>query len=288
MFFSKNFLYMIKIFIMLILLTGSAWGRQVEYEGLIIPCDVIDIGTPTDGIVSKVSVDRSSLVQKGQILVEFEASVAMAAVEEAKEKAAFKGDIRLEQARLAFAKRVHERMRTLTAVSAQDKDKAATDIILAGLRIKKAREKHQLAQIEYKKAQAMLDRHFIKSPVSGVVVERYISPGEYVSTQPLMQIAQIDPLIVEVIVPADIFGMVRPGMTATVIPEFEEYGALDATVTIVDRVIDSASSTFGVRLELPNPAQEIPSGLKCKVRFEFDDASFERKMKARLASNIIK
>ena len=36
---------------------------------------------------------------------------------------------------------------------------------------------------------------------------------------------------------------------------------------IVDKVVDSASGTFGVRLELPNPAGNMPAGVKCKVRF---------------------
>ena len=41
-----------------------------------------------------------------------------------------------------------------------------------------------------------------------------------------------------------------------------------ARVTVVDRVVDAASGTFGVRLELPNPDYRLPAGLKCKVRFE--------------------
>jgi hypothetical protein len=38
-------------------------------------------------------------------------------------------------------------------------------------------------------------------------------------------------------------------------------------VTVVDRVVDAASSTFGVRLELANPDYRLPAGLKCRVRF---------------------
>jgi multidrug efflux pump subunit AcrA (membrane-fusion protein) len=38
-------------------------------------------------------------------------------------------------------------------------------------------------------------------------------------------------------------------------------------VAVVDRVVDAASSTFRVRLELPNPQHRIPAGLKCKVTF---------------------
>ena len=60
-------------------------------------------------------------------------------------------------------------------------------------------------------------------------------------------------------------------MKAQIIPETEEEGDYIATVAIVDRVIDPASGTFGVRLELPNPDYRLPGGLKCMVRF-LDDA----------------
>jgi multidrug efflux pump subunit AcrA (membrane-fusion protein) len=108
-----------------------------------------------------------------------------------------------------------------------------------------------------------------------VVVERYVSPGEYVNSQPLLRVAQIDPLRVEVIVPAQIFGRIIPGMTAIIVPELPEYGEQTATVTIVDKVIDAASSTFGVRLELPNAEQQMPSGLRCLVRFEINENADE-------------
>jgi membrane fusion protein, multidrug efflux system len=38
-------------------------------------------------------------------------------------------------------------------------------------------------------------------------------------------------------------------------------------VKVVDHVIDAASGTFGIRLELKNPDYSLPAGLKCKVRF---------------------
>ena len=57
------------------------------------------------------------------------------------------------------------------------------------------------------------------------------------------------------------------GMRWMVSPEAPG-GRYTATVTLVDRVIDAASGTFGVRLELPNPNLAIPAGAKCKVRFK--------------------
>ncbi len=253
---------------LLLLAASPGWAETVEYDGLIEPYAVVEIGSPAEGIVANVTVDRSSSIKKGQVLVELEASVEQAALEKAQAMARFNGELRLQEAQLAFAKRAHDRVRTLDAISIHDKDRAATEISLTKSRLEKAKENNMLAKLELKKAQAMLARSTIKSPISGVVVERYVSPGEYVNIQPLLRVAQIDPLRVEVIVPAPLFGRISPGMTATIVPELPEYGERTATVTIVDRVIDSSSSTFGVRLELPNAEQQMPSGLKCLVRFE--------------------
>ncbi len=103
--------------------------------------------------------------------------------------------------------------------------------------------------------------------IKGVVVERFLAPGEFVEEQPILKIAQIDPLNVEAIVPVEFFGSIKVGMQAEVQPEEPVGGIYTAKVKIVDQVIDAASGTFGVRLELPNPGYKLPAGLKCKVIF---------------------
>jgi len=50
-------------------------------------------------------------------------------------------------------------------------------------------------------------------------------------------------------------------------PEAPVGGAHEARVVIVDRLLDAASGTFGVRLELPNPDYGLYGGLHCRVRF---------------------
>jgi multidrug efflux pump subunit AcrA (membrane-fusion protein) len=58
---------------------------------------------------------------------------------------------------------------------------------------------------------------------------------------------------------------VRRGMSVTVLPEFPGATPRQAKVTLVDRVIDGASNTFRLRMELPNPDLSLPAGLRCKV-----------------------
>ena len=100
------------------------------------------------------------------------------------------------------------------------------------------------------------------------MVEVTLPPGEYVHKQaPLLTIASLHPLHVEVFVPVALFGKVSKGMLATVMLEEPVGGTYEAEVIVVDQVFDSASRTFGVRLLLPNEEYLLPAGLRCSVVF---------------------
>ena len=85
--------------------------------------------------------------------------------------------------------------------------------------------------------------------------------------RPLLKIASIDPLNVEVIAPVEFFGKIREGDVARVLPEQPIGGEHKARVVIVDRVLDAASGTFGIRLQLSNKGFKLPAGLRCSVEF---------------------
>lgn len=261
------------LFLILSFIIGSesAIGNDlIEFEGLIEPYEIVDVGTPVEGVVTQVKVQRSSSVRKGEPLVLLESSVESAVVDRARMLAAAEGELKLRKERLAFAKRMHMRVQELfngEAISAEKNDEAATEVLLACAHLQKAEENRSLARLDLERARAILARRTIKSPISGIVVERFVAPGEFVDNQPLLRVAQMDPLRVEVILPADMFRKIKPGMVADVVPETDSSANYRSTVTIVDRIIDPASGTFGVRLELPNPDYRLPSGLKCTVRF---------------------
>ena len=105
------------------------------------------------------------------------------------------------------------------------------------------------------------------SAVTGVVIERLLTPGEFVRGTAIVKLAKIDPLHVEVITPVAMLGRIALGMRGEVLLEAPLGKSYPATVTVVDQVVDAASGTFGVRLLLPNPDYRLPAGLKCKVRF---------------------
>ena len=138
---------------------------------------------------------------------------------------------------------------------------------MALMDLEEARENLRLAKLELDRSVEVVKRTTIYSPITGVVMERFLAPGEHIEDQPVVKLAQIHPLHVEVFAPVELLGAIKLGMRADVTPENSVGKAYKARVTIVDRVIDAASGTFGVRLELPNPKYRLPAGLKCKVKF---------------------
>ncbi len=246
-------------------------GQDIDlFECLVEPYQVVKVSSPVKGLIENVQVDTSDVVKQGQVLVELESSVEKATVEAARARSKMTGEIGARKADLAFKKRQAKRMKNLyikKAVSVHEKDQAETDVTLASMELRKAREASTFAGLELKRAEAIMNERVITSPISGVVIERLMNAGEFVREEPILSIAQLDPLRVEVMLPSSKFGSIKPGATVSVLLELPVGKAVAATVTKVDRVIDAASGTFVARLEVPNPDYKLPGGLKCKADF---------------------
>jgi RND family efflux transporter MFP subunit len=155
------------------------------------------------------------------------------------------------------------------AISDQAIDQLETEFAAARLSMVQEARALELANIEVKRANALLEQRAIRTPIDGAVVKKYVSSGEYVDGQPVYQIAQLDPLHVEVIAPIEYLDTLTVGMQAGVLLQAPGYSdrRLSASVARIDAVADAASATYGVRLVLDNPDLSIPSGVRCSVEF---------------------
>jgi RND family efflux transporter MFP subunit len=201
---------------------------------------------------------------------DLESRVEQAALAEAKARAEAMAEILGRRTSVEFAlrrnKRIEELHRT-QAVSTDQLDEIKTEYDLSRIQLERAKENQKIAVLELRQAREVLNRHTLRSPIRGVVVSHYLAPGETVEEQPIMRLAQIDPLRVEVIVPIKAFGSIKVGQRAIVRPEAPMEGEYPAEVTIVDGVADASSGTYRVRLGLSNEDYSLPSGLRCRVKF---------------------
>lgn len=135
-------------------------------------------------------------------------------------------------------------------------------------------------------AQAQLAIKTIKSPIDGIVIDRYAMIGESVEDRAIMKLAQVDPLRVELVAPTEYFGLIREGMQVKIRPERPANKEFNATVTIVDQLIDPASGSFSVRMALPNPDDRLIGGVNCVAVFNFETPSLSGAYPAARPSNL--
>ena len=239
-----------------------------DADCIIEPNISVDLSTAVDGIVEEFFVDRGDKVKKGDVLVNLVAGVELAALKQAKFRSQQRSEIELAESRLLFSKRKRERTMQLfadNAVSELTKDEVDLEVETAVLDLKAAKENQERALIDLERAQEMLKMRRIASPIDGIVVQRLVAPGESIGEQQtvLLKLVQIDPLNVELIVPASQFGSFDVGTVLAVSPRPPGVGTYYAEVELIDPIIDASSGTFGVRAKLPNPDLEIPAGLVC-------------------------
>ncbi len=245
--------------------------RQVVLDAVIMPSEVIEIsGGVLTGVLERIHVERGDFVVEGQLLAVIDSRLEQAMVDLAQARVDLVAALEASRSARDYFANAMERANRLydeQIISIDLREQAQEEALLAESRYQVEVEAHAIAELELQRAIVALEMRKLTSPVTGMVTERLIPQGEFVGQATLLTIAKLDPLFVEVVVPAVLYGSIQVGMAAVVIPGEPIGGSHPAVVTVVDNVLDAASNTFGVRLELPNPGYALPAGLRGQVSF---------------------
>jgi membrane fusion protein, multidrug efflux system len=241
------------------------------HDCIIEPFVVTELGSPANGILEDLLVDRGQRVKKGMVVARLRSDLEQASLDLAKARAESSTMVELGRERAALLKKEVARiseLHTKQISSTAQLDKSMSEFEQAALQLRQAETEQALAVLEMKRIAALLAQRTIVSPVDGYVTKRLMAPGEHVYEQAkIIKVAQIDPLFVEVHLPIAAFPFVKEGMQAEIRPSQPAGSVHTATVAVIDKVLDAASDTFGVRLLLPNPKQDMPAGVNCTATF---------------------
>jgi len=237
-------------------------AKTVSANGTLNPVVLVNVGTQVSGTVQKLHADFNDHVRAGQVLLELDPAL-------------FKAQVKQDEASLNDAKATLElaaandaRARTLweqDSISKQDVDTAAQAL-------KSAKAKVELAAATLQKDQTNLDYSVIRSPVSGVVVNRAVDLGQTVAasfqTPTLFQIAQdlrkmqIDSSFAE----ADV-GNIKVGQPVRFTVDAFPDRSFSATVQQVrlNPTIQQNVVTYDVVVAVDNPDQILMPGMTAYV-----------------------
>ncbi len=231
-----------------ILLLGASFSPQAKEVKLktlgcmLSPSDRVEISSPVPGVIDEVIAERGDEISRGDILFRLKAGVESASVELARVKAEF-SERKVERNQSLFAEDI---------LTVHERDEIETELLIA--------------QSELALKEQELALRTIKSPIDGVVVERKANGGEYVNVDPVLELATLNPLHIDLLLPSNYFGQINPGNMVKIKTETVKSKPRTAEVSIVDPLIDPASGTFRVQLVMPNPQNELPAGVRCSAR----------------------
>ncbi len=245
-----------------------------QFNCIIEPSQVVEIRSPLPGLIAQIAVHQGDFVHAGQELAVLDTSLERAQAAIAKERAQMDGAILSAQSVVDLRARAAARARELLRkglIPANNQEEAVTEKRVAEAALQEARDNRKLAELEYQKQLTIIRLKTIVSPIDGVVTERVMSVGELaqagMARRPILRLAAIDKLYVQVLLPAAVYGQVKPGLQAQVVPQAGERKPVTATVKDIEPVVNAASQTFRVRMELPNAQHLLPAGIHCTADF---------------------
>lgn len=255
----------------LLLLSLSVPAIAQPLGCLILPKQETHLGTPITGVIKAIHVDRGDHVTEGQVLVEMHAEVERAELAVTQARAQVVAAINAAEANVRLADNRFKRLmdlRNRKLVSEQDFDQAEAELELANQQLIQSREQLTIFDREASLAEARLNQREIRAPFNGVIIDRMAEPGERIEHHPVLRLATIDQLRVELVMSGASFGSIQPNDKVTVFPELAGLAPVETVVTVVDPIIDAASNTFRVRLLLDNSDFTVPSGVRCRVELQ--------------------
>ena len=251
------------------------YRRELQYDSSILeirsqlhgvarPLQNAILTSLVPGRIMTIHVAEGRRVTAGEALVSLDDRLAQAQVEASRREAAQVA--MLERAELAY-QQAERRLSRL--------EQAALQNAIAAFEIEEARslkeqsraerdaakEAIAVAQANLTIAEEQLRRNTIYAPFDGVIVQIHQKQGTAVDgSLPVVTLASLDTLEVEMYVPSDRFGSIRNGSTVKLSAGAPVNSELNAQVCSVSPVIDSASNTFRCVLRIDNTTAGLPTG----------------------------
>jgi len=159
---------------------------NVRATGTIQPTDQVEISSELSGMMRSVYVDYNDIVKKGQVLAELDTEALDAQIASSRAAlAAREARVSELEATVAETNAAHNRAKTLREkefLSAAGLEQARAAYIRAVASLGSARADVQTARADLKAKQTNLGKATIRSPISGIVLDRNVEPGQTVAS----------------------------------------------------------------------------------------------------------
>jgi RND family efflux transporter MFP subunit len=272
----------------------------LKLTGSLMADERASVASNTSGIAAEVRVDRGSLVRKGDVLVQIDATDAknklaegQAMLDELKARLGLDGDmsnfkpesepeVQVARASADLAKANFTRGKELFAkkvISTEEFDRLQTEYELAAQRyrqalfqIKQAFQVCNTAQIKLEILAKAVRDTTIRAPFDGWVAEKLVAVGEQISSgmqaTKVVTLVRIDPLRLSLTVPQQDMGRIQPGQTVRFEVDSFPNREFEARVRFIAPIVANDTRSMVVEAVAPNPDGALRPGLFATAKVE--------------------
>ncbi len=280
-------------------------ATYITLDGQIAPLDQSTLAFQQSGTITKINVNIGDMVRKGALLATIDPSTLQAQLEQASAQAAQASasaqgavagypvqtqtnaaTLQTAKASLTNAKLVYDQNKQLYKqgyVSETQLQQSQANYIQAqqaynnavvGLRnnvvsLQSVRSQQASAQAAAAQARVLgtqLSQTYLYAPYDAVVANRLLDPGAYASpSQPILQVARIDRVWINVNVPDDNLPYVRAGKIVSFQSSSLPGRRFSAPIGTVNAVPTSGTLSYLARIDLINPGYALRGGMLVTV-----------------------
>lgn len=252
---------------------AAAADPELVVSGPIIVEHEVDLTAQRDGVVAKIFYDVPARVKAGTLLAQFDDRQLQSQLESARAKSrSVEADLNNWKAERKVMQADYTRAQQAAAqglISAEQLQHAQFQVESHDWDIKRVTELLNNAQQDERSLELELQKSRIVAPFDAVVARRYVRESQSVAKgDRLFWVTSEAPLLIRFTLPEQLFGKVRRGQEFAVDSPDAAGERYIARVREISPVIDPASGTFEVLVELAGNPGSLRPGMTASVHLD--------------------
>lgn len=247
--------------------------EHIEITGSLKPKEQVDVTSKVTGRVQRITVQVGDLVRRGQVLAELEDAELEQQVRRAEAvREVARATVQQRNAELGNAKADADRAKKLFdqgLVARQDYDSKLTAYRVFEAQVSLANAQTEQASAELRELNIQRSQMRITAPLSGYVAQRFLDVGAVVSpATPIVRLVNLSTMVTVANVPEKDVSKLRVGSRATVSVDAFGSNNFEGTVARIAPVLDPATRTALVEVEIANPSGALKAEMFARVRLD--------------------
>jgi RND family efflux transporter MFP subunit len=248
-------------------------------SGYVVARRKATVAAEITGKVVEVFIDEGMTVTEGQIVARLDSVLAERDYELARSRAeTADAAVAAITADLEDATRIMSRVQTLSQknfATEADLTKAQARVGVLSAQLRQTQSQLETARIDAKRSASVLDKHQIRAPFAGVVVDRSAQPGEMISPMSvggytrtgICTIVDMDSIEIEVDVNEAFIGRVVAGGAVNAMLDAYPDWTIPASVIAIVPTANREKATVKVRIRFEKKDPRILPDMAVKVNF---------------------